>query len=352
MQTDVIIVGAGLSGLHLAHQLMQNDISVRVLEARERVGGRILSVPIGTGAFDMGPAWFWEGQPRIAALIQKFSLTVFEQFFKGDLTSEDQNGSVQRGRGFSSMKGSYRLKDGLAAMVQALLKALPANSVITGSPVTKVVQNGDGVEIHANGETYTTKHVVFALPPRIVGATIKFEPALPQDALSSLANAPTWMAGQAKAIAVYDSPFWREDGLSGDASSRFGPMVEMHDASPATGGPFAIFGFIGVPPEGRKNEDVLRTALKQQLGRLFGPKATNPRELLVKDWAFDPFTSTANDQKPLYVHPTYHPLPPVWDDKILFSGTEVAPQFGGYLEGALEAADNTAISLQAALKRR
>lgn len=351
MQTDVIIVGAGLSGLHLAHQLVQNDISVRVLEARERVGGRILSTPIGTAAFDMGPAWFWEGQPRIAALILKFSLTVFEQFSKGDLTSEDQNGSVQSGRGFSSMEGSYRLKDGLAAMVQGLLEALPANSVTTGSPVTKVVQNVDGVEVHANGKTYTAKHVVFALPPRVVGATLKFEPALPQDALSSLANVPTWMAGQAKAIAVYDSPFWREDGLSGDASSRFGPMVEMHDASPATGGPFAIFGFIGVPPEGRKNEDALRIALKQQLGRLFGPKAANPRELLVKDWAFDPFTSTADDLKPLYAHPTYRPLPPAWDGKILFSGTEVAPQFGGYLEGALEAADNTAISLQAALKR-
>lgn len=87
------------------------------------------------------------------------------------------------------------------------------------------------------------------------------------------------MAGQAKVVAVYDSPFGRDDGLSGDASSRFGPMVEMHDASPATGGPFVIFGFIGVPLEGRKNEAALRTALKQQLGRLFGPKATNPREL-------------------------------------------------------------------------
>lgn len=52
-----------------------------------------------------------------------------------------------------------------------------------------------------------------------------------------------------------------------------------------------------------------------------------------------------------YTHPTYRPLPPAWDGKLLFSGTEVAPQFGGYLEGALEAADNTAISLQAALKR-
>ena len=351
MKTDALIVGAGLSGLHLAHQLTKRGINVHVLGARDRVGGRMLSLPVGQGAYDMGPAWFWEGQPRIASLIQRFSLTAFEQYSKGALNFEDQNGTVQRGRGFSSMEGSYRIKGGLDAMVQALLTALPKNSVTIGSTVTKVIQNSDEIEANANGQTYTAKYVIFALPPRVVGATIQFEPKLPSNVLTSLANVPTWMAGQAKAIAVYDSPFWREDGLSGDASSRFGPMVEMHDASPAMGGPFAIFGFIGVPPEGRKNEDALRIALKQQLGRLFGPKATNPRELLVKDWAFDPFTSTADDLKPLYAHPTYRPLPPVWDGKILFSGTEVAPQFGGYLEGALEAADNTAISLQAALKR-
>ena len=351
-QTDVIVVGAGLSGLHLANLLVQNGIHIQVLESRDRIGGRILSMPVENGDFDMGPTWFWEGQPRIAALIQRFSLPVFEQYSEGALSFEDQNGAVQRDRGFSSMEGSYRLKGGLAAMVQALQQALPAKSITTGSPVTKVVQRPNGVEVHANGQTYLAKHVVFALPPRVVGTTIKFEPALFQDTLSSLANVPTWMAGQAKAVAVYDSPFWREDGLSGDASSRFGPMVEMHDASPETGGPFAIFGFIGVPPEGRKNENALRTALKQQLGRLFGPKAAHPKELLVKDWAFDPYTSTADDLKPLYAHPTYHPLSPIWDGKILFSGTEVAPQFGGYLEGALEAADNTADVLKTALKPR
>jgi len=351
MQTDTLIVGAGLSGLHLAHQLTERGIDVHILEARDRVGGRILSLPVGQSAYGMGPAWFWEGQPRIASLIQKFSLTTFEQYSKGALTFEDQNGTIQHGKGFSSMEGSYRIKCGLDAMVQALLTALPKNSVKTGSPVTKVTQNNDGIEVLANGQIYTAKQLVFALPPRVVGATIQFEPKLPANVLTSLANVPTWMAGQAKAVAVYDSPFWREDGLSGDATSRFGPMVEMHDASPEIGGPYAIFGFIGIPPEGRKNGDALRAALKYQFGRLFGPEAANPRELLVKDWAFDPFTSTANDLKPLYTHPTYRPLPPAWDGKLLFSGTEVAPQFGGYLEGALEAADNTAISLQAALKR-
>lgn len=352
MRTDVIIVGAGLSGLHLAHQLAESGISFHLLEARDRVGGRIFSQPVDDGSFDMGPAWFWPGQPRIASLIHRFSLTPFEQFAKGELNFEDERGVAQRVNGMSSMEGSYRVTGGLASMTQALLRALPTNSISTKAPVTKVIQRGDLVEVHANGNIYFAKHGVFAMPPRVVGHSIKFEPALSSDLIASLKNTPTWMAGQAKAVAVYDSPFWRDAGLSGDAMSRFGPMVEMHDASPATSGPFAIFGFIGVPPNGRKDDAALRIALKKQLGRLFGPQAANPRELLVKDWAFDPFTSTSDDLKPLHSHPTYRPLPLVWDGQLQFSGTEVAPQFGGYLEGALEAADTTADALRTTLKGR
>ena len=347
METDVIIVGAGLSGLNLAHQLSLQGTSFHLLEARGRVGGRILSTPSGDAFYDMGPAWFWQGQPRIAALIKKVSLQVFEQFAKGDLSFEDQNGAVQRGRGFPSIIGSYRINGGFASLIQALLHSLPPQSVTMQTTVTNIVQRKDGVQVNTNGQTYFAKHIVFALPPRIISATITFDPPLKPSLQNSLSNVPTWMATQAKAIAVYDSPFWRDEGLSGGASSRFGPMVEMHDASPTTGRSFAIFGFIGVLPESRKDEITLRSALIQQLGRLFGPKATKPRELIVKDWAYDLFTSTDEDLKPLYTHPTYRQILPEWQNKIHFSGTEVAPKFGGYLEGALEAAENTAEALRA-----
>ncbi|MEM1154111.1 MAG: hypothetical protein AAGI44_08210 [Pseudomonadota bacterium] len=52
-----------------------------------------------------------------------------------------------------------------------------------------------------------------------------------------LGGVPTWMAGQAKVVAVYESPFWRDSGFSGDAMSRKGPLIEIHDASPASGEP-------------------------------------------------------------------------------------------------------------------
>ena len=78
--------------------------------------------------------------------------------------------------------------------------------------------------------------VVFAVPSRIA-VEINFLPALPPNAVASMKNVPTWMAGQAEAVAVYDRAFWRDEKLSGAAMSRLGLMVEIHDASSATGGP-------------------------------------------------------------------------------------------------------------------
>lgn len=344
MDSDILIVGAGLSGLRLAALLHADGRDVRVVEARNRVGGRILSEIHAAGRYDLGPAWFWPGQPRIAALIAKLGLTQFDQYATGILTFEDERGQVQRGQGFASMQGSYRMAGGLSALTDALASSLPTDRLHLSHPVTHLSNDQTGITATCQpGATITARKVVLALPPR-VAAEIAFAPALPFFVKETLRSVPTWMAGQAKAIALYDTPFWRDAGLSGDAMSRHGPMVEVHDASPATGGPAALFGFIGVPPSGRRDEARLRSAILAQLARLFGPKAANPNALLLKDWAFDQFTATERDHQPLFNHPHYgHPpaLQHSWDGALLFSGTEMAPEFGGYLEGALEAAEAT-----------
>ena len=161
--------------------------------------------------------------------------------------------------------------------------------------------------------------------------------------MQAMQEIPTWMAGQAKAIAVYDTPFWRINGFSGQATSRKGPMIEIHDASPADGGPYALFGFIGIPPAGREDVALLRQHLIAQLIRLFGPQAATPKQLKIQDWASAKYTATEADKEPMYAHPNYG-LPPtltkLWNNKLHFAGTEVAPTFGGYIEGALEAVEN------------
>ncbi len=337
-----LIIGGGLSGLALAEVLERQGHDYLLLEARDRFGGRIETVHHAGGYFDMGPAWFWSGQPRIAALIERMKLEPFAQHSTGNLTFEDAQGQVQHGRGLSPMQGSWRLKGGLAALTSSLGARVPNSRKRLSAQVQTLTKGAQGITARlTDGENIKADRAVLALPPRIA-AEIMYSPTLPDGALSAMRAVPTWMAGQAKAVAVYDTPFWRDAGLSGDATSRRGPMVEIHDASPDEGGPFALFGFIGIPPEGRRDTALLRQHLCAQLTRLFGPDAATPVHLFVKDWAFDPFTSTAADSEPLFVHPTYG-LPPavdhLWDGVLHFAGTEVAAEFGGYAEGALEAAE-------------
>ena len=345
-----LIIGGGLSGLALADRLEAAGHDYLLVEARDRFGGRIQTQYLDDGYFDMGPAWFWPGQPRIAALVERLSLEKFDQFSAGDLTFEDPHGQVQHGRGFSSMEGSWRLKGGLQALTQSLADRLPDDRKLLNAQVRSLINTDQGIIAHlANGDRIPADQVVLALPPR-VAAEITFTPDLPLAARTSMQQIATWMAGQAKAIAVYDTPFWRDAGLSGDATSTFGPLVEVHDASPAEGGPFALFGFIGIPPQSRGDEPRLRQHIQAQLIRLFGPDAAAPKQLYIKDWAFDQNTSTQADLEPLYAHPDYglpQAMAHLWDGKIRFAGTEVAPQFGGYIEGALEAADAAFIHVTA-----
>ena len=120
-----LIIGGGLSGLALADMLQTAGQDYILAEARNRFGGRIMTEHYGAGYFDLGPAWFWPGQPRIAALINRLGLEKFDQFADGILTYEDERGTVERGRGFASMQGSSRLKGGLAALTQTLADRLP-----------------------------------------------------------------------------------------------------------------------------------------------------------------------------------------------------------------------------------
>lgn len=351
LKTDILIVGGGLAGLSLADQLHRTGRDFLLVEARNRLGGRILTKRSGAGYFDMGPAWFWPGQPRIAALIKRFELKPFEQYHTGTLSYEDEQGQIQRGKGFASMQGSYRLQGGLQALIDALAESLPMDHIHLDNAVRQIKQTSDGVTaILADGRQVSAHQIVLAVPPRVAAELITFYPALPTSTIETMHNVPTWMAGQAKAIATYHSPFWRNQGLSGDAMSRFGPMVEIHDASPEIGGPYALFGFIGVPPDNRTDQTVLKQQILAQLGRLFGPTATQPKTVYLCDWAAEPHTSTPRDHAPLYAHPQYGlptALDGIWGGKLLFGGTEVAHQFGGYLEGAVEAAEAVDSQLQA-----
>ncbi|WP_287799925.1 FAD-dependent oxidoreductase [Acidiphilium sp.] len=185
-----------------------------------------------------------------------------------------------------------------------------------------------------------------ALPPRLIGG-IEIIPALPPSVQAALAAVPGWMAGQAKALALYDRPVWREAGLSGSAFSQAGPLGELHDASLPGAAEAALFGFFSWPPALRAaRRAALPELVARQLGLLFGAEAARPREMIIQDWATEPFTATEADHANGNVHPDYRPiaLPAPWSERITLAGSEIAPEFGGYLEGALAAAEAAVIA--------
>ncbi|TXC66147.1 hypothetical protein FSC37_10060 [Piscinibacter aquaticus] len=159
------------------------------------------------------------------------------------------------------------------------------------------------------------------------------------------------MAGHAKFAAVYARPFWREAGWSGTATSRRGPLMEIHDASDAEGRIGALFGFVGAPPPYRSGigPRVLAQQAIAQLVRLFGEQAAQPLWQGVQDWATEPATAAAADRQPLFEHPSYGAagVPPAWRQRLLLAGTEFSSDHGGYLEGALDAAEVAVAALLA-----
>lgn len=339
----IVIAGGGLSGLYAARLLAQAGADFLLLEARERLGGRILSVT--DDGFDLGPAWFWpDMQPMVTGLMEELGLAAFPQFSDGDVIIERPQQPVQRFAGFGQMASSFRIAGGTGALVTALAKALPQDRIRLGAAVTSARLQDDGVVLSlGNGESIRAGCVLFALPPRLIERTIAFTPE-PQTRALWRASA-TWMAPHAKFVGVYEKPFWRDGGLSGTAQSMVGPMVEIHDAS-AMAGRAALFGFIGVPAEYRQKigEDELKAHCLAQFTRLFGPEAAKPVATFLKDWSADALTATADDRQA-----GEHPAPvsqpwfdAAWASRAVMAGSETASEHPGYLEGALLAARRAA----------
>lgn len=359
MKTPVLIVGGGLAGLTAAYHLHKSGIAFHILEARDRLGGRILSADasgqISDDGFDLGPSWFWPGmQSAISYLVEDLALPFFPQNSHGDMLFQREPGEVPlRFPGMRQEPESMRLAGGIGSIVSALTVALPTAKLWLSTRVTQITLDGAEidvgfVDVAGDSRSIKANHVLFALPPRLLEATVNFSPPLDASTANNWRDTPTWMAPHAKFFALYDRSFWREAGLSGSAQSAVGPLVEIHDATTASG-KAALFGFVGIPARQRMKlgADVITQAATKQLAQLFGPEAARPHATLYKDWAADPLTATDKDVQG-NGHPISGGLAPVpveWQNRVWLAGSEAGRQNAGYLAGAIEAAEYAAMEI-------
>ena len=328
-EADVVVVGAGLAGLTAALRLRQGGRSVIVLEARTRVGGRLLAAEIGGGEIvEVGGQWVGPTQERVLALLDEFRIGRFPTFDEGRSVLE-LDGRLRHYSGTIPRVGPLVLADialarlRLQRLAAAIDPARPwaapdaaeldsrslwdwletgmktrkartmmrvAGRTIWGcepedisllhalfylraaggldalldveggaqqwrieggsqrlattiadelgpalrldAPVASIDVTAEGVLAAASGLRVRARDAVVAVPVPL-RERIRFSPALPAPAGDLAALAP--FGRLIKAAAVYETPFWRDQGLSGESLSDFGPTTLTFDNSPPSG---------------------------------------------------------------------------------------------------------------------
>lgn len=439
-QARVVVVGAGLSGLSAARKLADAGVSVLVLEARDRVGGRVLSHETAHGdRVELGAQWLGPTQDRMFQLVKEFGLSTFPQFnegkkvlalgnivstYKSSIPTLSMVGAVDLGVAIQRIESLVKdvpldnplaaekaaewdgitvetwkrrnvktqgakalidtavraifaaepsevsflfflhylrhgggllkmseIKNGaqetrLAEGYQEIAKRLAAklgDRLILNAPVKRIEQDDSGVTLTTDVGTVRAGRVILAIPPVLAGR-IDYEPALPASRDMLTQRMP--MGSVIKCVAMYNTPFWRTAGYSGEAIADRGAVKLVFDDSSRDGSHGALVGFMmgkdakhysGLGMKAR------RDAAVESFVRMFGPQAGSPIDYIDHDWPAERWSrgcySAVMGPGVLSAHAAALRAPV---GRLHWAGTETAKVWMGYMEGAVEAGERAA----------
>lgn len=387
---DVVIVGAGAAGLTAANDLKKAGLSVAVLEARDRVGGRLWTDVIDGAMLEIGGQWVSPDQDALIETIAELGLETFSRYREGDSVYINEAGELTRFTGEifpvppATEKVMVELIDELDRMVaeidpdrpwahpdaealdqisfeawlaertddtearenialfiagamltkpphafstlQALLMAASAGSfthlvdadfildkrVVGGLqqvPLLLAERLGDdvfldqavrtlhwgdeGVTAVADGITVHARRAILAVPP-VLYSRISYVPALPRR--QHQLHQHLSMGFVVKVHAVYDRPFWREQGLSGTAFSPYELSHEAYDNSNHGDERGTLVGFVSDKhADGvfRLSAEERKERILESLSHYYGPEAKNPVVYYESDWGSEEWTRGA-----------------------------------------------------------
>jgi monoamine oxidase len=447
LEADVCVVGAGFAGLTAARRLAAAGLSVAVLEARNRVGGRTWIQHVDGVPIDRGGAWFsprhdaglslarevgvatyktWvagshlligdERTRRYKGLIPKISpaavLTIalaqarlnrmsrkvpleepwtakraakwdatsigswldrtrisspigqalFEMAVRGLMAADlhevsllhllflaHAHGGIDK---LFSIEGGAQenLVDGGMGAIAERLAADLGDRVHLAAPVRRISHGTDHATIAADGVEVKARRVVVTAPPSLI-REIDFEPALPEDrqSLYRLANA----GEETKTLLVYDRPFWRDDGFSGQTAEPGSAAEVTIDASPADGshGVLAAFTFGPVAASlGTSSAEDRRAAVVAAMTARLGPQAGRPEVVVETEWFREPWSRGCSfAHLPAGALTSYGHLLRTPVGVVHWAGTETASVSHGAVDGAIRSGERAAAEVVEAL---
>lgn len=248
-------------------------------------------------------------------------------------------------------RGAYesRFVGGSQQLSERMARAL-GGRVIGRSPVRRIVQDHRGVRVESDRAVVSAERVIVALPPALAGE-IEYRPQMPGARAQLTQRFP--MGSAIKVQALYERPFWRDEGLTGFAISDQGPVKATLDNSPPSGNPGVLVGFVlgqaaanltGADPGER------RTAVLDSFARCLGDKARHPVEYVEHNWLEERWSRGCYfGVTPPGVLTAYGSSLRVPVGRIHWAGSETATRYMGTMDGAAQSGERAAAEVLARL---
>lgn len=242
-----------------------------------------------------------------------------------------------------------RVHGGMQQISERLAEEL-GDAVRLCSPVRAVAHDARGVKVTADTGVYEAARVIVAIPPFLAGR-ISYDPALPPLRAQLTQRLP--MGSIIKCVAVYERPFWRESGLSGEFASDEGPLASGFDDTPEGSAEGSLIGFIaGRAARGwsERGESERRNAVVKQLTQYFGENAAHPVQYMEKNWMAEEWSGGCYEA---FMGPgvmtTYGKALREPIGCIHWAGTETSDIWCGYMDGAVRSGERAAEEVKSAM---
>jgi monoamine oxidase len=242
--------------------------------------------------------------------------------------------------------GQENMVEGGAGSIARRMADDLGDAVRLNAPVRSISQRDDRVVVDARDVTVSANHAVVTVPPALA-AEIAFDPVLPDDRMTLYRKA---IAGpESKTLIVYDEPFWRADGFSGQSAEPGSASEVTLDAGPSSGRPGVIgsftFGAVASSVDALDPAE-RRRAVLDALTKRFGPRAASPTEFIETAWWKEEWTrgcSMAHFPPGLLTR--YGPLLREPFGRVHWAGTETSTTSHGAIDGAVRSGERAAAEI-------